>query len=275
LNLVNAIAWVGTGQGTLIAKWSRARHQFPRLAATADLIHRLHQQGIPVPSTVSSIDGEHRVIIDSGSQALSTTVQQWVDGDHLDTSASTTVLEAGACLAQLHHAMSNHADGRLMPKQGDLDLDLRQRIERWLDSEDPGATPQASARLRAQIAALPPLDAQPQLVHNDYRGSNILIARSRVVAVLDFDEAGLNYCMYDLANAAVLLNTRFTNWQPTSRAAREALVAGYRSVQPLTESQQLWLEALVLWRGITAVPPGDDPAGWAEAVASSGSDRRQ
>jgi thiamine kinase-like enzyme len=67
-------------------------------------------------------------------------------------------------------------------------LDLRQRIETWLELEDVGRVPDTSARLRDQIASLPQIDAEPQLIHNDYRASNILTASSEILAVIDFDE---------------------------------------------------------------------------------------
>ncbi|MEI8409927.1 MULTISPECIES: hypothetical protein [unclassified Kribbella] len=54
----NAIAWVGTNQGPLVAKWSRAQEQFVRFTAIADLLQALHQQGVPVaPPPVLS--GQH------------------------------------------------------------------------------------------------------------------------------------------------------------------------------------------------------------------------
>ncbi len=267
----NAIAWVQTSHGSLVAKWSRAQEQFVRLAATADLIHRLDQQGLPVAPPLSSVDGDRRVIIESVSRPLSMTVQPVVQGDLLDITDPTAVHAAGACLARCHRALSTHADPLLLRSVRHSILAPRQRVERWLYSEDHGRTAEASARLREQIAVLPEIDAQAQLVHNDYRASNIMTAKSRVTAVLDFDDVGLDYCVYDLAHAAVLLGTRFTDWQPTPRAARETLLTGYRSIRPLTGAEELWLDALILWLGITAVPPGDDPAGWANALSTPSS----
>ncbi len=98
------------------------------------------------------------------------------------------------------------------------------------------------------------------------KASNILTSGSEIVAVLDFDDVALDYCVSDLANAFVLLGTRFTNWQPTPAKVRDALLAGYQSVRPLTRLEHQWLHALPLLRGIQATPPGDDPAGWASAV---------
>lgn len=260
----NAIAWVRTNQGALVAKWSRAQDQFVKFAATGDLIQALHQQGVPVAPPLASGDGQHRVIIDS----MSATVQPHIDGEHLDITSNAAVRSAGACLARLHNALATQSDSRLteLGRQTGGSLDLGRRIETWLREEDSGMVPAASARLRDQIASLQPIDAGPQLIHNDYRASNILTSGAGIAAVLDFDEVGVDYCVSDLANTFVLLGTQFTNWLPTPGRARDALLEGYQSVRPLTRLELHWLRALVVMRGIQAIPPGNDPAGWASAV---------
>ncbi|WP_267278013.1 phosphotransferase enzyme family protein [Arthrobacter sp. CDRTa11] len=260
----NAIAWVRTSRGALVVKWSRAQDQFTKFAAAADLIQELHQQGVPVAPPLASVDGQLRVIIGS----VSVSVQPRIDGELLDITADAAVRKTGACLARLHGALAMQSDSRLagLGRFTAGSLDLRRRVETWLQHEDTGRVPDASARLRRQTESLPPIDSEPQLIHNDYRASNILTAGSEVIAVLDFDEVGLDHCVSDLANACVLLGTRFTSWQPTPERARAALLAGYESVRPLSPLERQWLHALVLLRGIQAIPPGDDPAGWARAV---------
>jgi Ser/Thr protein kinase RdoA (MazF antagonist) len=260
----NAIAWIRTNRGTLVAKWSRDQDQFVKFAATADLQQALHRQGVPVAPPLASLNGQHRVIIDS----LSITVQPQIEGGLLDITADSAVRRAGVCLARLHNALATQRDSRLtaLGRLTGGSLDLRRRIETWLQHDDPGIVPAASARLRDTVAALPRIDSEPQLVHNDYRASNILTSGSEILAVLDFDEVAVDYCVSDLANTFVVLGTRFTKWQPTPERVRDILLQGYESVRPLTTLERRWLQVLVLLRGIQAIPPGDDPAGWANAV---------
>lgn len=262
----NAIAWVRTNQGALVAKWSRAQEQFVRFTAIADLLQALHEQGVPVAPPLTSVDAQRRVIVHSGSSPLSMTVQPQIAGDLLDTTDETAVRRAGACLAALHGALAIHRDSRLIEVQPGRSLDLRQRILTWLELEDVGRAPTASARLRDQLASLPQIDTEPQLIHKDYRASNVLTAGSEVLAVIDFDDVAWDYCVSDLANSFIRLGTHFTNWQPTPASVRDTLLEGYRSVRPLTRLEHQWLQALVLWQGIAAIPAGDDPAGWASAL---------
>ncbi len=262
----NAIAWLRTDQGTLVAKWSRAQQQFGRLTAIADLLQALHEQGVPVAPPLASVDARYRVIVDSGTSPLSMTVQPHVDGDLLDTADELAVRQAGACLASLHRALAVHRDSPLIEVEPGRPVDLRRRIEKWLEVDDAGIAPAASARLREQMVTLPPIDSEPQLIHNDYRASNILTAGSEILAVIDFDGVTWNYCVKDIANTFVRLGTHFTNWQPTPASVRGTFLEGYQSVRPLTRLEHEWLRALALWLGIDAIPAGDDPAGWANAL---------
>lgn len=261
----NAIAWIRTNQGPLVAKWSRAQDRFARLTAIADLLGELHKQGVRVAPPLPSLNGQHRVIVYSGKSPLSMTVQPQIDGDLLDTTDESAVRHAGASLAALHNKLAIHRDSQPFDRDRQP-LDLRQRIETWLEHGDAGTAPTASARLRNQIAPLPHIDIEPQLIHNDYRSSNILASGSEVVAIIDFDEIAWDYCITDLANTFVLLTTRFTNWQPTPPSIRNTFLTGYESVRSLTPLEHQWLQALVLWRSITAIPTGPDPAGWANAL---------
>jgi homoserine kinase type II len=262
----NAIAWIRSDRGAFVAKWSRAEEQFVRFAAAADLINALHQRGVPVAPPLASVDGRYREIVSSEASRLSMTVQSTVDGQPLDTGNETTVRAAGACFAELHAALALHPDHRLIGSEPNSPVDLRQRIEQWLEEDDSRIAPAASDRLREQLSALPPIDTEPQLIHNDFRSTNILAVDTEIVAVVDFDEIAWDYALCDLARALVFLNTRFTDWDPTPAHVRRAFLAGYESARPLTPLEAQWLHALVLWRGIGAIPPGPDPAGWASAL---------
>ncbi|WP_241994900.1 phosphotransferase [Kribbella sp. VKM Ac-2568] len=256
----NAIAWVHTDHGHLVVKWSRATAQFAKFATTAELLHELHQQGIPVAAPLTALTGKHREVVDAPARPLSMTVQPHIDGTLLDIANDQAVYEAGVTLADLHTALAEHKTG---PQD---DPQPKQRLLNWLDSAGPGSAPEASAHLATQVAALPPLDVQPQLIHSDYRASNIVMSGTEVLAVLDFDELAWNYCVQDLAQTLVVLGTHFTNWQPTPPAVRRTFLAGYESIRPLTDAEHQWLAALTLHRAIQAIPPGEDPAGWRNAL---------
>jgi homoserine kinase type II len=120
-----------------------------------------------------------------------------------------------------------------------------------LDVDDPAQVTEAGqmlARLHEALAAYPhSIDGgrpapHEQLVHNDFRSANILRDQTRITAVLDFEEVTYRTRVADLAQAAVLLGTRYHNWAPTSRPVREAFVSAYREQFPLTSVEENEIE---------------------------------
>ena len=260
----NAIVWVESSQGRLVVKWTSARHRFAGLAASARLLRRLDQQGIPVAAPIGALDGQVRVVRDSPLGALSVAVLPELAGDWLDVRDDAAVRAAGACLAELHGALRGYSDHGL-PSLTEAEA-LTDRVDRWLANHDRGQAPEASSRLKTMVAEILPLADEVQLVHNDFRAANILTRGSTVVGVLDFDEMTRDHRVNDLARASVYLGTRFTQWRPTPVTVRRELRAGYESVRPLEPAEARWFDALVLWHAIRAIPAEADPAGWAAAL---------
>jgi homoserine kinase type II len=57
----NALAWVTTSSGRLVAKWSAAAERFARLSQIARLTHWLDGSGLPVSAPVPSSGGRLQV----------------------------------------------------------------------------------------------------------------------------------------------------------------------------------------------------------------------
>jgi Ser/Thr protein kinase RdoA (MazF antagonist) len=258
---LNVIAWVPSDRGDLVVKWSTASDRFASLATSTRLLRSLAAQGVPVAAPIATPTGQDRIVCDGPAAPLSVTVLPELSGDWLDVSDRAAVFAAGAALAQVHQGLGANDPPATAGVEG-----LATRIGRWSAHADHGLAPAASRRLAELLAAAPELDDVPQLVHNDVRAANILMRESTVVAVLDFDEVVVDHRVNDLAKASVYLATRFRDWGPTPGAARRALRDGYGSVRPLAPDEASWLEVLVLWQGLMAIPHGGDPAEWIAAL---------
>ncbi|SDK82349.1 homoserine kinase type II [Nocardioides sp. YR527] len=144
-------------------------------------------------------------------------LQRVVDGELLDIADPVQVRRAGEMLARMHVAMADY------PEQIPTD-----------EPPAPGA----------------------QLVGNDFRSANILWAQGKVAAVLDLEETTYRRRVDDVAQAAVLLGTRYHDWRPTPADVREAFVEAYVSVVPLGPDEADALEESIethlrsiLWPG--------------------------
>ena len=260
----NALAWLGTPSGRLLAKWSVAPTRFPRLAALGRLTAWLSGRRLPVWAPIGALDGRLQVEADGASMCL----QHVVVGDHLDTTDPLQIRASGATLARLHDALAcyPYADPALAP-DGSHSV-LADRITGWIDSDARTGPAPAREKLRRLTADAPPGPLPRQLVHGDFRSANVLCAGPDVVAVIDFEEARFDHPIVELARSAVLLGTRFRSWGPVTADVRAGFLDGYQSVRPLTDVEARWWDVLVLWFSLAMIPPGEDPTGWGPAALS-------
>lgn len=269
----NAVVWAASGSRGVVVKLSCAPERFERLAASTQLVGLLAEHGVPVAAPLVSDGGRVRVVVPGPAGPLSVCVLPEVTAGWLDVADLDAVRAAGACLARVHAALAQ-APAALVSAlatappglPGAAAGDLRAEVGGWLTGRDPGHVPDASRRLASLLEGAGTLDDAPQLVHGDFRAANVLVRGSEVVAVLDLDEVALRHRVADLAQACTYLGTRFTGWGPTPPAAQRALVEGYESVRRLGGAERAWLDVLLLWVGLVAVPDPDDDAGWARAV---------
>jgi homoserine kinase type II len=260
----NAIAWVGTPPGRMLAKWSVVPERFPRLLEMARLTRWLDRQGLPVSAPVPARDGRPQVEIDGVSMCL----QHEIEGDLLDTADPDQVRAAGATLARLQNALSAYPDAERVASLAGPSQPLAARVTDWLDSGSDHVPATARDALRGLVADAPPDQLPTQLVHHDFRSANVLCAGAEVAAVIDFEEARLDHRVVELTRSAVLLGTRFRNWGPVSSEVRAGFLAGYQSVSRLTPVEEGWWDILLLWHTLAMVPPGDDPTGWGPSALS-------
>lgn len=260
----NALAWVGTPSGRLLAKWSVLPARFPRLAEMARLTGWLGDRGLPVSAPLPARDGRLQVELDGVSMCL----QREIAGELLDTADPAQVRAAGAVLARLQDTLATYPDTDRVAALADPPEPLTARVAGWLDSDAEQVPAAARAALRRLLAAAPAEPLPTQLVHLDFRSANILYSGGEVAAVLDFEEARIDHRVVELARAAVLLGTRFRSWGPVSADVRARFLAGYRSVRALTRAEAGWWDIVLLWQALAIVPPGDDPTGWGPSALS-------
>jgi homoserine kinase type II len=260
----NALAWVTTASGGLLAKWSVAVERFPCLAQLSRLTLWLDGRGLPVSAPVPALDGRAQVEVDDVSMCL----QHQIGGALLDPADPGEVRAAGAVLARLQDALADYPDADLAAGLPGASEPLTVRVTQWLDTRAEHVPGAARDTLRELVAA-PPSDRLPmQPLHYDFRSANVLCADAEVAAVLDFEGARIDHRVVELARSAVLLGTRFHDWGPVPGHVHAAFRAGYESVRRLTAAEAAWFDILRLWHTLAFVPPGDDPTGWGPSASS-------
>lgn len=260
----NALGWVSTPSGRMLAKWSVVRERFQRLSEIARLTRWLDDYGLPVSAPVPAMDGRLQVEVDGVSMGL----QHEIRGDLLDTADQRQVRVAGAVLARLHDALAAYPQNDRVAALACPSEPLTARITSWLDSGAEHVPTTARNTLRRLVVGAPPDRLPMQLVHGDFRSANVLCAGAEVAAILDFEEARFDHRVVELARSTVMLGTRYRNWGPVPAEVRAEFLSGYQSARQLTPAEAGWWDALVLWHALALVPPGDDPTGWGLSALS-------
>jgi Ser/Thr protein kinase RdoA (MazF antagonist) len=192
----------------------------------------LADDDLPVPAPVAAEDGTTLVTLPSGRRASAVC---WLPGTPVGASGAPFDLPRddlvaayhalGALLARLHFVAARLTlpDGFIRPV---WDRDgLVGAAPRWGRFWDhPAATPQQREVLLAArdwLAAQLPDGPAPGLIHADVLRENVL-RDGRKVALIDFDDSGFGFPLYDLGTALCQSLA-----EPAFDDIRDALMAGY------------------------------------------------
>lgn len=186
---------------------------FPQPAETTRLTQWLDGHGLPVEVPVPAADGRLQIEVDD----TSTSLQRMIDADLLDTTDPHQVRAAGAVPARLQDPLTACPKADRVAALQDPSVPLRARITGWLDSSADHLPATAHDTPRRLLADVPAEPLPTQLVHRDFRSANVLCAGAEVAAVIDFEETAFDHRVVELARSAVVLGTRFRDWDPLPR----------------------------------------------------------
>lgn len=215
---------------------------------------RLKGTRIRVPEPIATRDGD--LVVEVGGRHAS--VLTWVDGRELKPTRglgprSTFLL--GEALAR-NHCVADEFDpsGHFELPRWDAETMFASSspfqpgpMEDFLAADDWRLFREVAERTRATFAKL---DAMPNawgIIHNDFILINCRFARRAggwMLGVLDFDDLGWGYYLYDLAP----LLDNLADFPASYAALSRAFLAGYRSIRPLPRSLETHLPTLMAAR---------------------------
>ena len=228
----------------------------------------LSAQGFAVPCPVRALNG--RLTGGAGNRVASCV--QWLEGVPIgagdqplgpDAAPVYTQAEAlGALIAQLHNASDADPPTDFTRHAWDAEGLLGAHPQWGRFWEHPALSAAQVALLQeARALALSQISAAQDFgpIHADILRENVLTT-AQGLALIDFDDCGPGYRLYDLATALV------QGWgDPLWGAQAGGLLAGYRSGRALSEAQASLLPLFVALRSfascgwIVSRAKGDDP----------------
>ncbi len=217
----------------------------------------LRDAGVPTPRARPGIDGDPLQLVTppGGAAPLQVDVLVWIDGRSLAMGGEGCEEREVHRLVGRTSALIQQHGRTWTPPRGfsrpvwDVDALIGPRAL-WGDYADLALLTadqlalmhRAADRLRRRLDAFGRAPDRFGLTHGDLMPDNVLVA-DRVPYVIDFDDAGYGWYLYDLATllADKVVDSAFA-------AVRDAWVEGYRTVAPLPEEHLAELDALVMAR---------------------------
>jgi Ser/Thr protein kinase RdoA (MazF antagonist) len=263
----NAVYELNTTGGERFAlRVHRAGYHSDRsLKSELQWIEALNDYGVGVPGVIPTRDGNTFAKVSTGSVPGQRQVDlfAWVDGEQIgsiedglgdDPDAIKHIYETiGRTAAKMHNQalqwdlpadFSRHSwdvDGLV----GDDPFWGRFWELKALTAEQRDLIDRARETVRQGLDAFgQPSDAY-SLIHADFVPENILVGGDKV-QVIDFDDAGFGWLLFDLATALYFIQDN-----PGYDIARSALFEGYREVRPLANEELAQLPLFTTARSFT------------------------
>jgi Ser/Thr protein kinase RdoA (MazF antagonist) len=235
-------------------------HTAAEIESELDWIEALRRSGVvDTARTVRSADGRRVATVATPELGERNVVLfEWLPGvtpepDEQDLRPGFVTL--GAVSAQMHR----HARGWRPPERFsrfawdyETTLGAAGHWGRWQDGLGMGTEERAilgrlDATLRRRLEAYGRGPQRFGLVHADIRLANLLVDGD-AVRVIDFDDCGYSWFMYDFATTV-----SFIEEHPEVPALKAAWVEGYRSVAPLDAADEAELDTFVMLRRLLLV----------------------
>jgi Ser/Thr protein kinase RdoA (MazF antagonist) len=218
----------------------------------------LREDGIQTPAAVPGRDGDvvQELVTRNGDVQVAVAFE-WIDGVPLpDVDGLDAWNQLGEIMARIHdHAGSWDAPSGFMRPAWDADA-LVGDSPRWgtpcpsgVWAEDDRALILAAREAaRNRLASLADSPQRFGLIHADLGFENVLVRRGGATVVIDFDDSGPSWHLYDLASVLYPLEG-----SPSFGERRDALVDGYRRVRGLADEELAELPTFLMCRRLATL----------------------
>jgi Ser/Thr protein kinase RdoA (MazF antagonist) len=230
-------------------------HSRPEIESERAWIAALRAEGVvDTPAPVPAQGGAALAALEREGQTRYAAAFAFMDGAEpaLDGDLTDGFDALGAICARLHgHARRWRRPPGFTRKRWDWETTVGPsphwgdwRRAPGLEPEGAAVIDRACAGLRARLAAFGAGPERFGLIHADLRPANLLADGPRL-GVIDFDDCGFGWFLYDFAAAV-----SFFEHDPRVSALAQAWAEGYRRVAPLPEAEAAMLPCFVLLRRI-------------------------
>jgi Ser/Thr protein kinase RdoA (MazF antagonist) len=217
----------------------------------------LSAAGIATPAPLAGRDGEVVQQVHHEGQVVGVVAFEWVEGVPLpETRAADPWASLGELMARIHrHAREWPPPPWFERPAWDLEA-LVGDDPRWGDPCPADVWPRGDRALllaareavRERLAALGTQSDRFGLIHSDLGFENVLVASDGSARIIDFDDCGASWYLYELASVLYPLED-----DPRFADVSAALVAGYRREGELPDDMLAQLPAFLMCRRLVTL----------------------
>lgn len=240
-------------------------HSDEELLSEIQWMNALRADGLAVPEIIPAKDGAPFVIVSAPSipEARQVDLLGWLDGSPVGATEDLPSSDngelaglyraAGALAARVHNQSSAWSMPTSFTRHAWDEEGLLGENPFWgpfwelakLDDADRLLIGKARAKASVELASIGKASQSYGLIHADFVPENLL-KRGDQLMLIDFDDAGFGWHMFELATALY-----FHLDAPYYPSIRDALIAGYRSQRPLADEEWERLPLFLLLRSLT------------------------
>lgn len=254
ISLSENATFLGEGTGLkIILRVYRAGYQ-SEAAVHSEMawIEALRDSGtILTPRVLSTRDGDTVARTSAGSEDRLCAVFEHIDGTELPEDGLDVYRVVGATAARLHnHVSSWDLPAGFERRTWDVEAILGPGAD-WGDWRGgPGIAPadrnlleRAEERIRDRLRDYPAAGDRGGLVHCDLRAANIMVDQSGQMWVIDFDDSGFSWFLWDLCSTTTFIET-----SPNLDDIVASWLEGYQSDRALQSEDLAVIPDLVFLR---------------------------
>lgn len=263
-NATYAVDDPATGERTVLRVHRHGYHDGPEIESELAWLDALREEaGVRTPKVLPTGDGRRLLAMsESGSRDPRYVVHfEWLPGSEptpSDERLPQSFELLGAITARMHqHVQTWHRPPGFRRFAWDYDgsFGAQARWGRWQDGVAVGDAEREvlgrlDATLRKRLARFGCGPHHYGLVHADMRLANLLVDGDRPgdVAVIDFDDSGWSWFLYDFGAAV-----SFFEHDPRVPELTESWLNGYRTVRPLRAEDEAEIPTFVMMRRLLLV----------------------
>lgn len=258
---VNHIYLVRSGESKCILRISRTGWRtYEQIAGEVDFLNFLAKHDFPVAKPIPKKDGSYIHTLNAPEGVRYAVALTYVEGNPPFKLNRAQSERYGQLTAKIH-LLSDQHQKQISRYHYDLDTLVDEALKRFVSlyadrPQEVDYLMEIGERLKAEANKLPRRGSEYGICHGDLRSENLLLDKAGEFTLIDFDDCGYGWRVYDIGT--FFWHQFFPAPIDQQGEIRDAFLSGYQSVRPLSDAELKALPYFVALRHIWSCGVGTE-----------------